>query len=125
MHSVEETASNLSKTLRFSPDFGSNGIENSVKDTYLVLAIERELHSFFFFQSDSLVMMIVREIYTNPFEGGQGVSYKRVLDAVIWLFVQDAICELSEHGMVITVEEWTCLQARVYFRKEVLPTCFP
>jgi hypothetical protein len=27
--------------------------------------------------------------------------------------------------MVITVEEWTCLQARVYFRKEVLPTCFP
>ncbi len=44
---------------------------------------------------------------------------------MIWLFVQDAICELSEHGMVITVEEWTCLQARVYFRKEVLPTCFP
>jgi hypothetical protein len=45
---VEETASNLSKTLRFSPDFGSNGIENLVKDTYLVLAIERELHSSFF-----------------------------------------------------------------------------
>ncbi len=34
MHSVEETASNLSKTLRFFLDFGSNGIENLVKDTY-------------------------------------------------------------------------------------------
>jgi len=49
MHSVEETASNLSKTLRFSPDFGSKGIENLVKDTYLVLAIERERAAFLFF----------------------------------------------------------------------------
>jgi len=47
------------------------------------------------------------------------------LSCIRWKKQQDAICELSEHGMVITVEEWTCLQARVYFRKEVLPTCFP
>ena len=33
--------------------------------------------------------------------------------------MQDSICELSDHGMVITVEERGCLQARVYFRKEV------
>jgi len=49
VHSVEETASNLLKILLFSPDFVSKGIENLVKDTYLVLAIERELHSFLFF----------------------------------------------------------------------------
>ncbi|KAJ7546478.1 hypothetical protein O6H91_08G041300 [Diphasiastrum complanatum] len=34
----------------------------------------------------------------------------------------DAVCELSEHGMVITVEEWSCLQGRVYFRKELFRT---
>jgi cell cycle checkpoint protein len=41
------------------------------------------------------------------------------LSCIRWKKQQDAICELSEHGMVITVEEWTCLQARVYFRKEL------
>lgn len=44
------------------------------------------------------------------------------LTSVRWKKQQDAICELSEHGMVIMVEEWACLQARVYFRKELFHT---
>ncbi|EFJ24062.1 hypothetical protein SELMODRAFT_102024 [Selaginella moellendorffii] len=41
------------------------------------------------------------------------------LSAVRWKKQQDAICEVSEHGLVIIVEEWGCLQARVYYRKEL------
>ncbi|MCO5582907.1 hypothetical protein L7F22_036810 [Adiantum nelumboides] len=44
------------------------------------------------------------------------------LTCVRWKRQQDAICELSEHGVVIMVEEWSCLQARVYFRKELFRT---
>ncbi|KAI5059632.1 hypothetical protein GOP47_0025951 [Adiantum capillus-veneris] len=44
------------------------------------------------------------------------------LACVRWKRQQDAICELSEHGVVIMVEEWSCLQARVYFRKELFRT---
>lgn len=44
------------------------------------------------------------------------------LSCVRWKRQQDAICELSEHGVVIMVEEWSCLQARVYFRKELFRT---
>ncbi|CAM6100899.1 unnamed protein product [Calypogeia fissa] len=41
------------------------------------------------------------------------------LTSVHWKKQQDAVCELSEHGIVITVEEWGCMQARVFFRKEL------
>lgn len=41
------------------------------------------------------------------------------LTCLRWKKQQDAICELSDHGLVITVEERGCLQARVYFRKEL------
>ncbi|BBN13764.1 cell cycle checkpoint protein [Marchantia polymorpha subsp. ruderalis] len=44
------------------------------------------------------------------------------LTSVRWKKQQDALCEISEHGMVFTVEEWSCLQARVYFRKELFRT---
>ncbi|KAH7424271.1 hypothetical protein KP509_11G000300 [Ceratopteris richardii] len=63
---------------------------------------------------------------------GEGLELMCLLDSVQglvdaltcirWKRHQDAICELSEHGVVIMVEEWSCLQARVYFRKELFRT---
>lgn len=41
------------------------------------------------------------------------------LSSVRWKKQQDALVELSEHGLVIIVEERGCLQARAYFRKEL------
>ena len=35
--------------------------------------------------------------------------------------LQDAQMELSEHGLMVVVEELNCLHARAYFRKEVRP----
>ncbi len=32
---------------------------------------------------------------------------------------QDAVCEFSEHGMLVVSDDAHCLQARAYFRKEV------
>lgn len=37
---------------------------------------------------------------------------------------QDAVVELSEHGIVIIVEEISCLQAKVYLQREVLLLLF-
>lgn len=45
------------------------------------------------------------------------------LTAVRWKRHQDAVLELSEHGIVLIVEESGCLQAKVYLKKEV-PTQF-
>lgn len=33
--------------------------------------------------------------------------------------IQDAVVELSEHGIVLIVEENNCLQAKVYLKREV------
>ena len=33
---------------------------------------------------------------------------------------QDAVIEISEHGIVVIVEETSCLQAKVYLQREVL-----
>jgi hypothetical protein len=41
------------------------------------------------------------------------------LTAVRWKRHQDAVLELSEHGIVLIVEESGCLQAKVYLKKEV------
>lgn len=41
------------------------------------------------------------------------------LTCLRWKKQQDSIVELSDHGLVITVEERGCLQARGYFRKEL------
>lgn len=44
---------------------------------------------------------------------------------VLWLILatisayQDAVLELSEHGVVLIVEETCCLQAKVYLQREV------
>ena len=48
------------------------------------------------------------------------------LTAVRWKRQQDAVVELSEHGVVLIVEESSCLQAKVYLQREVLSTikCF-
>ena len=35
-------------------------------------------------------------------------------------YLQDAVIELSEHGIVLIVEESGCLQAKVYLKREVL-----
>lgn len=35
---------------------------------------------------------------------------------------QDAVVELSEHGVVLIVEETGCLQAKVYLQREVVTT---
>lgn len=42
------------------------------------------------------------------------------LTAVRWKRHQDAVVELSEHGIVLIVEESGCLQAKVYLKREVL-----
>ncbi|KAG8660033.1 uncharacterized protein LOC110608553 isoform X1 [Manihot esculenta] len=39
--------------------------------------------------------------------------------AVRWKRQQDAVVELSEHGIVLIVEEIGCLQAKVYLQKEL------
>ena len=45
---------------------------------------------------------------------------KRENAAVVYFIcLQDAICDISEYGMIIIVEELNCLQGKVYFRKEV------
>lgn len=36
--------------------------------------------------------------------------------------LQDAVVELSEHGVVLIVEETGCLQAKVYLQREVVTT---
>lgn len=41
------------------------------------------------------------------------------LTAVRWKRQQDAVLELSEHGMVLIVEENGCLQAKLYLKKEL------
>ncbi|KAL3630089.1 hypothetical protein CASFOL_023073 [Castilleja foliolosa] len=41
------------------------------------------------------------------------------LTSVRWKRHQDAVVELSEHGMVIIVEETGCLQAKVYLQREL------
>ena len=38
----------------------------------------------------------------------------------LYSFIQDAVIELSEHGIVLVVEESSCVQAKVYLQKEVL-----
>ncbi|GKV23414.1 hypothetical protein SLEP1_g33147 [Rubroshorea leprosula] len=39
--------------------------------------------------------------------------------AVRWKRHQDAVIELSEHGVVLIVEETSCLQAKVYLQREL------
>ncbi|XP_057799191.1 uncharacterized protein LOC131015005 isoform X2 [Salvia miltiorrhiza] len=49
-------------------------------------------------------------------------SVRGVVDAlcsVRWKRFQDALVELSEHGIVIIVEETGCLQAKVYLQREL------
>ncbi|KAK1273474.1 hypothetical protein QJS04_geneDACA010790 [Acorus gramineus] len=41
------------------------------------------------------------------------------LSSVRWKRNQDALVELSEHGMVLIVEETGCLQAKVYLKREL------
>lgn len=41
------------------------------------------------------------------------------LSSVRWKRNQDAVIELSEHGIVIIVEEAGCLQAKVYLKREL------
>ncbi|KAL0395382.1 UNVERIFIED_CONTAM: hypothetical protein Slati_4504400 [Sesamum latifolium] len=41
------------------------------------------------------------------------------LTSVRWKRHQDAVVELSEHGIVIIVEETACLQAKVYLQREL------
>ncbi|KAM7254157.1 hypothetical protein ACFE04_031839 [Oxalis oulophora] len=41
------------------------------------------------------------------------------LSAVRWKRHQDAVIELSEHGVVLIVEDSCCLQAKVYLQKEI------
>ncbi|RDY09927.1 hypothetical protein CR513_05614, partial [Mucuna pruriens] len=41
------------------------------------------------------------------------------LTAVRWKRQQDAVLELSEHGIVLIVEESGCLQAKVYLKREL------
>ncbi|KAL2472169.1 damaged DNA binding [Abeliophyllum distichum] len=41
------------------------------------------------------------------------------LTSVRWKRHQDAVVELSEHGIVIIVEEISCLQAKVYLQREL------
>ncbi|XP_011018520.1 PREDICTED: uncharacterized protein LOC105121539 [Populus euphratica] len=41
------------------------------------------------------------------------------LSTVRWKRHQDAVVELSEHGVVLIVEETGCLQAKVYLQKEL------
>ncbi|XP_041029005.1 uncharacterized protein LOC121268807 [Juglans microcarpa x Juglans regia] len=41
------------------------------------------------------------------------------LTAVRWKRHQDAVLELSEHGVVLIVEETRCLQAKVYLQREL------
>ncbi|CAO2838022.1 unnamed protein product [Amaranthus hypochondriacus] len=41
------------------------------------------------------------------------------LTSVRWKRHQDAVLELSEHGVVLIVEETGCLQAKVYLQKEL------
>ncbi|KAL6348660.1 hypothetical protein AAG906_016191 [Vitis piasezkii] len=41
------------------------------------------------------------------------------LTAVRWKRHQDAVMELSEHGVVLIVEETRCLQAKVYLQREL------
>ncbi|KAG9152734.1 hypothetical protein Leryth_018892 [Lithospermum erythrorhizon] len=41
------------------------------------------------------------------------------LTAVRWKRHQDAVIEISEHGIVLIVEETTCLQAKVYLKREL------
>ncbi|XAR70653.1 Exodeoxyribonuclease III [Bertholletia excelsa] len=41
------------------------------------------------------------------------------LTSVRWKRHQDAVVELSEHGMVLIVEESRCLQAKVYLQREL------
>ncbi|XP_054808305.1 uncharacterized protein LOC129310480 [Prosopis cineraria] len=41
------------------------------------------------------------------------------LGAVRWKRHQDAVVELSEHGIVLIVEESGCLQAKVYLKREL------
>lgn len=41
------------------------------------------------------------------------------LSSVRWKKHQDAVVELSEHGIVLIVEETGCLQAKVYLQKEL------
>ncbi|XP_024021719.1 uncharacterized protein LOC21400754 isoform X2 [Morus notabilis] len=41
------------------------------------------------------------------------------LTAARWKRQQDAVIEISEHGMVVIVEETSCLQAKVYLQREL------
>ncbi|KAL5551023.1 hypothetical protein UlMin_001199 [Ulmus minor] len=41
------------------------------------------------------------------------------LTAVRWKRQQDAVIEISEHGIVLIVEETNCLQAKVYLQREL------
>lgn len=41
------------------------------------------------------------------------------LSAVRWKRSQDAVIELSEHGIVFIVEDTGCLQGKVYLQREV------
>ncbi|KAG9445186.1 hypothetical protein H6P81_016526 [Aristolochia fimbriata] len=41
------------------------------------------------------------------------------LTSVKWKKLQDAVIELSEHGIVLIVEETGCLQAKVYLKREL------
>ncbi|KAL1824091.1 hypothetical protein DCAR_0312125 [Daucus carota subsp. sativus] len=41
------------------------------------------------------------------------------LSSVRWKRHQDAVIELSEHGIVLVVEESSCVQAKVYLQKEL------
>ncbi|KAF5735039.1 Syntaxin-22 -like protein [Tripterygium wilfordii] len=41
------------------------------------------------------------------------------LSAVRWKRNQDAVVELSEHGLVLVVEDTGCLQAKVYLKREL------
>ncbi|XP_031493921.1 LOW QUALITY PROTEIN: uncharacterized protein LOC116260009 [Nymphaea colorata] len=50
-------------------------------------------------------------------ENAQGIV--DTLTSVRWKKHQDALVEISEHGIVLVVEESGCLQAKVYLKKEL------
>ncbi|PKA47681.1 cell cycle checkpoint protein [Apostasia shenzhenica] len=50
-------------------------------------------------------------------DGVQGMV--DALGSVRWKRHQDAVVELSEHGIVLIVEETGCLQAKVYLKREL------
>ncbi|CAJ1941977.1 unnamed protein product [Sphenostylis stenocarpa] len=60
---------------------------------------------------------MVEEEAPDELENVQGLV--DALTAVRWKRYQDAVLELSEHGIVLIVDENGCLQAKVYLKREL------